>query len=97
MYRFGYDPNEIEYRTLKTGDEIAETVGVSYVSSWLIEYTEYIYIDIFKPKWNKEGNIKPFEFKVKKADVPISHWETFKEFLLSPCPFVPGSLMDVEE
>ena len=97
MYRFGYDPNEIEYRTLKTGDEIAETIGVNRISSWLIEYTEYIYIDIFKPKWNKEGNTKPFEFKVREADIPISHWKTFKEFLVSSHSSMPDSLMNAEE
>ena len=42
-----------------------------------IEYTELIYIQIFKPPYNSEGITKTFSFKVKKEDFPIDYWEIF--------------------
>lgn len=81
MYHQDFNPNEVEYRTLISAEEICDLIHKDWPSGWLIEYIELIYIKIFQPLYNSEGVSKPFTFKVRKEDLPISHWEIFQNFL----------------
>lgn len=81
MYQQDFNPDEIEYRSLIDLNDISNLINKQTPSSWLIEYTELIYIQIFKPLYNSEGITKTFSFKVKREDLPTDYWETFQRFL----------------
>lgn len=77
MYQQDFNPDEIEYRSLIDLNDISNLINKQTPSSWLIEYTELIYIQIFKPLYNSEGITKAFSFKVKREDLPTDYWEIF--------------------
>lgn len=77
LYSAEVDPDQLIYKELISGTEIAQTCGLAYTSTWLLEFAEWMYIRTLQPKYNINGKIKQFQFhpNVKKSGELMSHLE----------------------
>lgn len=77
LYSAEVDPDQLIYKELISGTEIAQTCGLAYTSTWLLEFAEWMYIRTMQPKYNINGKTKQFQFhpNVKKSEELISHLE----------------------
>ena len=77
LYSAEVDPDQLIYKELISGTEIAQTCGLTSTSTWLLEFAEWMYIRTLQPKYNINGKIKQFQFhpNVKKSDELMSHLE----------------------
>lgn len=77
LYSAEVDPNQLIYKELISGTEIAQTCGLASTSTWLLEFAEWMYIRILWPKYNIKGKTKQFQFhpNVKKSEELMSHLE----------------------
>lgn len=77
LYSAEVDPDQLIYKELISGTEIAQTCGLASTSTWLLEFAEWMYIRILQPKYNINGKTKPFQFhpNVKKSGELMSHLE----------------------
>lgn len=75
LYSAEVDPNQLIYKELISGTEIAQTCGLASTSTWLLEFAEWMYIRILWPKYNIKGKTKQFQFhpNVKKSEELMSH------------------------
>ena len=69
LYSAEVDPDQLIYKELISGTEIAQTCGLASTSTWLLEFAEWMYIRILRPKYNINGKTKQFQFhpNVKKT------------------------------
>lgn len=77
LYSAEVDPDQLIYKELISGTEIAQTCGLAYTSTWLLEFAEWMYIRTMQPKYNINGKTKQFQFhpNVKKSEELMSHLE----------------------
>lgn len=77
LYSAEVDPDQLIYKELISGTEIAQTCGLASTSTWLLEFAEWMYIRILWPKYNIKGKTKQFQFhpNVKKSGELMSHLE----------------------
>lgn len=77
LYSAEVDPDQLIYKELISGTEIAQTCGLASTSTWLLEFAEWMYIRILWPKYNIKGKTKQFQFhpNVKKSEELMSHLE----------------------
>lgn len=77
LYSAEVDPDQLIYKELISGTEIAQTCGLASTSTWLLEFAEWMYIKILRPKYNIKGKTKQFQFhpNVKKSGELMSHLE----------------------
>ena len=77
LYSAEVDPDQLIYKELISGTEIAQTCGLTSTSTWLLEFAEWMYIRILQPKYNINGKTKQFQFhpNVKKSEELMSHLE----------------------
>ena len=77
LYSAEVDPDQLIYKELISGTEIAQTCGLASTSTWLLEFAEWMYIRTLQPKYNINGKIKQFQFhpNVKKSGELMSHLE----------------------
>lgn len=77
LYSAEVDPDQLIYKELISGTEIAQTYGLASTSTWLLEFAEWMYIRILWPKYNIKGKTKQFQFhpNVKKSGELMSHLE----------------------
>lgn len=100
MYRQGYNPLEIEYRVLKTANELQQELNLQETpSTWLIELVEKSYIEALQPPFNIEGVTQPFRFQANTfyGEVPRNYWEIVKEWLENPDKEIPKELKETSE
>lgn len=77
LYSAEVDPDQLIYKELISGTEIAQTCGLTSTSTWLLEFAEWMYIRTLQPKYNINGKTKQFQFhpNVKKSGELMSHLE----------------------
>ena len=77
LYSAEVDPDQLIYKELISGTEIAQTCRLASTSTWLLEFAEWMYIRILQPKYNINGKTKQFQFhpNVKKSGELMSHLE----------------------
>lgn len=77
LYSAEVDPDQLIYKELISGTEIAQICGLASTSTWLLEFAEWMYIRILWPKYNIKGKTKQFQFhpNVKKSEELMSHLE----------------------
>ena len=77
LYSAEVDPDQLIYKELISGTEIAQTCGLASTSTWLLEFAEWMYIRTLQPKYNINGKTKQFQFhpNVKKSGELMSHLE----------------------
>ena len=77
LYSAEVDPDQLIYKELISGTEIAQTCGLISTSTWLLEFAEWMYIRTLQPKYNINGKTKQFQFhpNVKKSGELMSHLE----------------------
>lgn len=77
LYSAEVDPDQLIYKELISGTEIAQTCELASTSTWLLEFAEWMYIRILQPKYNINGKTRQFQFhpNVKKSGELMSHLE----------------------
>lgn len=77
LYSAQVDPDQLIYKELISGTEIAQTCELTSTSTWLLEFAEWMYIRTLQPKYNINGKTKQFQFhpNVKKSGELMSHLE----------------------
>ena len=77
LYSAEIDPDQLIYKELISGTEIAQTCELASTSTWLLEFAEWMYIRTLRPKYNINGKTKKFQFhpNVKKSGELMSHLE----------------------
>lgn len=77
LYSAEVNPDQLIYKELISGTEIAQTCGLASTSTWLLEFAEWMYIRILWPKYNIKGKTKQFQFhpNVKKSEELMNHLE----------------------
>lgn len=77
LYSAEVNPDQLIYKELISGTEIAQTCGLTSTSTWLLEFAEWMYIRTLQPKYNINGKTKQFQFhpNVKRSDELMSHLE----------------------
>jgi len=60
MYEQNLDPDRVVYTCLLTNVEIALTCKLTTVSTWCLEFAEWIYIRMLQPKYNINGKTRMF-------------------------------------
>ncbi len=77
LYSAEVDPDQLIYKELISGTEIAQTCELASTSTWLLEFAEWMYIRTLQPKYNINGKTKQFQFhpNVKKSGELMSHLE----------------------
>ena len=77
LYSADVDPDQLIYKELISGTEIAQTCELASTSTWLLEFAEWMYIRTLQPKYNINGKTKQFQFhpNVKKSGELMSHLE----------------------
>ena len=75
LYSAEVDPDQLIYKELISGTEIAQTCGLASTSTWLLEFAEWMYIRTLQPKYNINGKTKQFQFhpNVKKSGELMNH------------------------
>lgn len=77
LYSAEVDPDQLIYKELISGTEIAQTCGLASTSTWLLEFAEWMYIRTLQPKYNIKGKTKQFQFhpNVKKSGELMNYLE----------------------
>ena len=77
LYSAEVNLDQLIYKELISGMEIAQTCGLASTSTWLLEFAEWMYIRILWPKYNIKGKTKQFQFhpNVKKSEELMNHLE----------------------
>ena len=77
LYSAEVNPDQLIYKELISGTEIAQTCGLTSTSTWLLEFAEWMHIRTLQPKYNINGKTKQFQFhpNVKKSGELMSHLE----------------------